>query len=129
MRKSRYMLQLFQESLSLWEKYFLAWTTHNTEGIQEIFTQDCRYIIIKRRIICFNLSRLLGYWIRNKYRQRNLKISWKKLFDLRDMSFAYFKSEFFDVEADRDCVVRGVICIKGRDKIKLLAEVYIVREI
>lgn len=108
------------------KNYFLAWETYDDDLLKEIFESKATYHVRPRKKIYTGIDEIIGYWDRNKKRQKNINIFWS----VKESSFVstivYFHTKFFDVETKKVTHINGTIIFKfnSNNKITLLSEGY-----
>ena len=55
--------------------YFQAWRTHDLNALERIFDPGAKYTILNKDKSFDGLESIARYWLRNKTRQRQLRVS------------------------------------------------------
>ena len=102
---------------TLAKTYFEAWRTHDLTALGRIFDPGARYVILNKQTTFDGLEEISRYWIRNKARQRQLRVSYvaKEKNVAGDVIDLVFAAEFIDIiERERQDII-GDMTIKVSD--------------
>lgn len=104
-------------------RYFAAWSDHDINVVREIFDESSTYEITGKRTLK-GLSEIIGYWVRNKQRQRNLKV-FPSVPLKDDGTSVLFCATFADIEEREQQTVYGHISFEiSNGKIRTFTERY-----
>jgi hypothetical protein len=108
------------------KQYFAAWETYDIELLQSIFIQSAKYIVRSRNKVYYGIDEIISYWLKNKSRQRNLRVYWKIKEASHISTIVYFKAKFLDVELMKQTQINGeiIFIFDNKNKIKRLTEAY-----
>ena len=80
------------------ENYFIAWKNYDIDLLKSIFTQSAKYII-RRKKVYNGIEEIIKYWERNKERQKNIELHWRKLYSSLQCEVMELGAYFWDKES------------------------------
>ena len=107
-------------------RYFTAWQNYDIELLRYIFTPDAKYVIRNRKRVYYGIEDIIEYWLRNKNRQRDLRVHWHIVKSSARTEVTEFVAFFQDIEKWEVAKVHGQIIFEynAQNKIALLTEAY-----
>jgi len=107
------------------EKYFVAWKEYDIYLLKEIFSQSAKYVIRGKKV--YNgIDEIIGYWEKNKRRQKNIQLHWKIVNSSSRCEVVEFGAYFWDMDSRVSTKINGQIIFKYdcNNQIICLTEAY-----